>query len=47
MVRINDARRRFFIGVLSGLGGALGASIVAAPLIVAVTELLTELGLLN
>ena len=45
--RINSPKRRFLLGVIAGVGTALGATIVAAPLIVALSNALTRVGLLE
>ena len=47
IVRINSPKRRFLLGVIAGVGTALGATIVAAPLIVALSNALTRVGLLE
>ncbi len=43
--RQNDFKRRFLVGVVFGLGTALGASIVASLIILSFSSLLSAFGL--
>lgn len=43
--KTNSFRHRFLMGMFWGIGGVLGATILAAPLILALSKLLAPLGL--
>lgn len=43
--KINKPHRRFWTGVLAGLGGVIGASILAAPFLYLVSVLLKLFGI--
>jgi len=42
--RMNSANRRLYLGVLGGIGGIIGATIFAAPLIYLLSKLLGPFG---
>lgn len=45
MKKVNSPRRRITLGVIGGIAGALGATIIAAPILIYISKFLRTLGL--